>query len=228
MQDLDIGVGPPVDPVDGLQELLVRDRELDHLLPGQGLEHRRGDLLAPFQQLVAGSIGDRRRDLGSDQEIVDLLVALLRENPHLILDVFLQTGHFAGLDLLRPLVLLHSLAGEDLHIHHGALDTRGHLEAGVSYVTRLLTKDRSQELFLGGQLGLALGRYLADQDVAGCHGGADTDDAAVVQILEGRLGDIGNVPRNLLGTQLGVPGLDLELLDVDRGEEVLFDQLLRD
>ena len=40
--------------------------------------------------------------------------------------------------------------------------------------------------------------------------------------------DVGDVARDVLGTELGVARLDLELLDVDRGVHVLLDQLLAD
>ena len=58
----------------------------------------------------------------------------------------------------------------------------------------------------------------------GLHLGADADDAALVEVLERLLADVGDVAGDLLGAELGVAGLDLELLDVDRGEEVLLDQ----
>ena len=72
------------------------------------------------------------------------------------------------------------------------------------------------------------GRDLADQDVAGLHLGPDADDARLVEVLEGLFGDVRNVPSDFFLAQLGVAGLDLELLDVDRGVAVVLDQPLRD
>ena len=40
-------------------------------------------------------------------------------------------------------------------------------QRGVLHLAGLLAEDRAQQALLGGQLGLALGRDLADQDVAG-------------------------------------------------------------
>ena len=60
------------------------------------------------------------------------------------------------------------------------------------------------------------------------HLGADVDDAALVEVLQRFLVDVGEVARDLLRTELGVAGLDLELLDVDRGELVLADDGLAD
>ena len=102
-----------------------------------------------------------------------------------------------------------------------------HLQAGVPDLPGLLTEDRAQQPLLRGQLGLALGRDLADQDVARYDLGADADDAALVEIGQHLLADVRDVPGDLLRTQLGVPGVDLVLLDVDRGEHVLLHQTLR-
>ena len=101
-------------------------------------------------------------------------------------------------------------------------------ERGVLHLARLLAEDRAEQALLGGQLGLALGRDLADQDVAGADLGADVHDALVVEVLEGLLADVRDVARDLLGAELGVPRLDLVLLDVDAGEQVVADEALAD
>src|SRR3989304_3599596 len=97
---------------------------------------------------------------------------------------------------------------------------------GAPALAALLAEDRPQQPLLGGQLGLALGRDLADQDVAGDDLGTDADDAALVEVGEDLLGDVRDVPGDLLGTELGVAGVDLVLLDVDRGEDVVLHQAL--
>ena len=139
-----------------------------------------------------------------------------------------RAGHVLILDLLAPEILGHALAGEDLHSHHRSLDARGGIEGGVLHLARLLAEDGSQELLLGGELGLSLGSHLSHHDVAGPDLGADADDPALVQIRQDRLAHVGNVPGDVLGTQLGVPGLDVQLFDVDGGVDVLLDQLLAD
>src|SRR3569833_2848523 len=101
-----------------------------------------------------------------------------------------------------------------------------HLQRGVADLTGLLTEDRAQQARLRGQLGLALGRDLADQDVARGDLGADADDAPLVQVGQDLFGDVRDVPGALLRTQLGVAGVDLVLLDVDRGEDVVLHQPL--
>ena len=100
------------------------------------------------------------------------------------------------------------------------------LERGVTDLARLLLEDRADQLLLGGQLGLALRRDLADQQVAGDDLGTDADDAALVEVAQRLLGAVRDVAGDLLVAELGRAGVDLVLLDVDRGELVVLDQAL--
>ena len=102
----------------------------------------------------------------------------------------------------------------------------GHLERGVTHLARLLLEDRADQLLLGGQLGLALRRDLADEQVAGVDLGADAHDAAVVEVAQRLLGAVRDVAGDLLVAELGRAGVDLVLLDVDRGELVVLDEAL--
>ena len=56
-----------------------------------------------------------------------------------------------------------------------------------------LTEDCTQQFFFRSQLGFALGRYLAHQDVAGVYLGTDIDDAGLVQLRQCALTNIGNI-----------------------------------
>jgi hypothetical protein len=73
---------------------------------------------------------------------------------------------------------------EHLDADDRALLAVGHLERRVADLAALLVEDRAQQALLGRQLGLALRRDLADEDVAGAHLGADADDAALVEVGE--------------------------------------------
>ena len=53
----------------------------------------------------------------------------------------------------------------------------GQVERGVANVAGLFAEDGAQQLLFRRQLGFALGRYLADQDVVVADLGADADDA---------------------------------------------------
>ena len=101
-----------------------------------------------------------------------------------------------------------------------------HLQRRVADLTGLLTEDRAQQALLRRELGLALGRDLADEDVARADLGADADDAALVEVLQDVLGEVRDVAGDLLGAELGVAGVDLVLLDVDRREHVVLHEAL--
>ena len=54
--------------------------------------------------------------------------------------------------------------GEDLDVHHDAAFAVGNLQRGIPDFSCLLAEDGSQQPLLGGQLGLALGGDLTNQD----------------------------------------------------------------
>ena len=113
------------------------------------------------------------------------------------------------------------VAAEGLHVDHHAALAVGHLQRGVANLARLLLEDRADQLLLGRQLGLALRRDLAHEQVAGADLGADADDAAVVEVAQRLLRAVRDVARDLLVAELGRAGVDLVLLDVDRGQLVV-------
>src|SRR4051812_46972066 len=96
-----------------------------------------------------------------------------------------------------------------------------HLQRRVANLARLLLEDRADQLLLRRQLGLALRRDLADEQVAGADLGADADDAAVVEVAQRLLRAVRDVAGDLLVAELRRAGVDLVLLDVDRGELVV-------
>src|SRR2546421_2847829 len=128
-------------------------------------------------------------------------------------------------DARAELVLV--VAREDLDVDHDAALAVGHAQARVAHLTRLLTEDRPQQAFLRRQLGLALRRDLAHQDVALLDLGADIDDPSLVEVAQRVVGHVGDVAGDLLGTELGLASLGFVLLDVDRGVHVLLDHALR-
>ena len=117
-------------------------------------------------------------------------------------------------------------AAEDLDVDDLAGLAVGHLERGVADLAGLLAEDGTQQALLGGQLGLALGGDLADQHVARADLGADADDAPLVEVGQDLLGQVRDVPGDLLGAELGVAGVDLVLVDVHGGEHVVAHQAL--
>src|SRR5690606_18035394 len=136
-----------------------------------------------------------------------------------------DVDHHAAVDARAQLVVA-LLGVELLDSDDRALLTVRDLQRGVANLTALLVEDGAQQALLGAQLGLALRRDLADEDVAGADLGTDADDAALVEVLQQLGADVGEVTGDLLLAQLRVAGVDLVLLDVDRGEGVVLHQLL--
>ena len=119
-------------------------------------------------------------------------------------------------------------AGELLGVDHDPLDPRRDLQRVVLDVLAGPAEDRVQQLLLGRQLGLALRRDLADQDVARVHFGADVDDAGLVEVAQGFLADVRDVAGDVFRPELRVARHHLELVDVDRREHVVLHDALGD
>ena len=139
-----------------------------------------------------------------------------------------QLGDLGVGDRAAAVVLVGAAAREHARADHDAALSRRDAQRSVAHVAGLLAEDRAQQALLGRELRLALRRDLPDQDVVGIHFGADPHDARLVEVRERLLADVRDVARDLLATQLGVARDDLELLDVDRGEQVVLHDLLGD
>src|SRR4051794_27439159 len=163
------------------------------------------------------------QDLGDDA-LVAVAAGHLVADRHLALlrDRDADQAVHARLEVVVP------LAAELADLHDLAALAVREAERGVLHLARLLAEDRAEQALLRGQLGLALGRDLADQDVAGADLGADVDNPLLVEVLQGLLADVRDVARDLLGAQLRVPRLDLVLLDVDAREQVVADEAIAD
>ncbi len=201
-------------------QLVVGRGELPPLRARIFLEHRAGDLgilleaLRPRDALAAlEHLGETPVDVAVEDRL--LVVAVLGEPLDLL-----------TFDRERALVLLDAVAVEHPHLDHRALHPRRHAQRGVTHVGGLLAEDRAQELFLRRHRALALGRDLAAENVARAHLGADIDDTGLVEVLERLFRDVRDVAGDLLRPQLGVAGHHLELLDVDRGEDVILHDAL--
>ncbi len=132
-----------------------------------------------------------RRPVGQERHVLlgqdlgdDALVAVTAG--HLVADADLALGGDADPD---QAVDAGQQLGALLAVELGDLDDLaalavGQAQARVLNLARLLTEDRAQQALFRRQLGLALGRDLADQDVARLNLGADIDDAVLVEILE--------------------------------------------
>ena len=196
---------------------------------GQLAQEGLGDLaVGGDDDLARLAVDDVERDLLAEEDVGERLGQTFAELVDLGLVLLVDLLALAAAVGGGELLLLEVDAARDLDVHDDAIDARGDDERSVLHVGGLLAEDRAEEFLLGGELGLGLRGDLADEDVAGLHLGADADDAVVVEVLEGFLAHVRDVARNLLRPELGVTGGDLEFLDMDRGEDVLLEDLLGD
>ena len=122
---------------------------------------------------------------------------------------------------LSALVLLGALAREDVGVDHDAADTRRNAQRGVANVAGLFAEDRAQELLFGRSWVSPFGVILPTRMSPGFTSAPMRTMPLVVEVLEGLFADVRDVARDLFLAELGVAGDALELLDVDRGEDVV-------
>jgi hypothetical protein len=230
LQDLDALARALFDAAHLRELLLVRRVDLAPMqIFGRDLRHHlAAELASGREDLLFRLPGAKsRRQRLPFQQLDQALAVFLAQNPDLVFQVLGHAIDVGLLDLERAGVLFDSLAAEDLDVDDRAFDARRRRERRVANVAGLLAEDGAEQLFFRRELGLALRRDLADEDVARLDVSADADDARLVEVFQELLGDVRDVARDLFGTQLGVARFDLELLDVNRGERVFADQLLR-
>src|SRR5882672_6691875 len=162
------------------------------------------------------------------QQIAQALQALVGEDADFVRKVPFELEDLRSFDGLVALVLFSALAGEDLDVHDGAFDARRAVERSVAHVAGFFAEDGAEEFLFRRQGGFALGRNLANEDVARLHDRADADDTAFVEVAKERLADVGDVARDFLGAQLRVARFDFVLLDVDGGVVIVLHQLFAD
>src|SRR5690606_28948092 len=104
----------------------------------------------------------------------------------------------------RARITLDAVADEHLYVDDGALGAGRHAQGGVLHIGRLLTEDRAQQLLFRSQLGFALRRDLAHQDVARADFGTHVNDARLVQLVQRSLTHVGDVRGDFLWAELGI------------------------
>ena len=101
------------------------------------------------------------------QQLLDPVEGVGLDDAQLVVQVEAVALEFVVDDLLGALVTLDAFAGEHLHVDDRALRALVDARRGVLHVAGLLAEDGAQQFFFRRQRGLALGRDLADQRVAG-------------------------------------------------------------
>src|SRR3984885_7343769 len=183
------------------------------------------DLFLHDEALVGALVVQVSQHFLAAQNRFQTLQALVGQDSDFVCQVLFELGNLLAFDQLGALVLFLPLAGEDADVDHGAFDARRAGQGGVANIAGLFAEDGAQQLLFRRELGFALGRYLANQNVVVLDLGADADDSALVEVAQRGLGDVGNITRDFFRSQLGVAGFDFKLLDVDRGVVIVADQL---
>ena len=96
-------------------------------------------------------------------------------------------------------VLLDAVAREHANVDDRAVHAGRHAQRRVFHVGRFLTEDRAQQLLFRRQLGLALRRDLADEDVARLDLGTDERDARFVELRERGVTDVRDIRGDVFG-----------------------------
>ena len=123
--------------------------------------------------------------------------------------------------MLGAFVAFDTFAGKDLHINHGALAALVHAQRSVFHVAGFFAKNGAQQFFFGREGGFAFGRNLAHQHVARLHFSAHVDDARVVQTVELRFRQVGNIACDFFSAQLGITRHHHQFFDMDGGVAVI-------
>src|ERR1700689_357244 len=172
--------------------------------------------------ILLEALRPRKRAL-ADQNIGQAGIDVTVEDRLFVVAVLGQALDLLALDRLGAFILLDAVAVEHAHFDDRALYARRHAQAGVAHIGRLFAEDGAQQLLFRRHRALALGRDLADQNVAGDDVGPDVDDAGFVEVLQRLFRYVRNVARDFLRSELGVARHRLEFLDMDRGEDVVLD-----
>src|SRR5690606_29097476 len=189
-------------------------------------------MLQPVENLVGdhgallqtGTAFCSRTDQGRAQALegralndVELCVEVLAD----LVELHLLDGQRAG-------VTLNAVTDEDLYVDDSTLGAGRHAQRGVLNVAGLFTEDSTQQFFFRGQLGFALRRDLAYQNIARANFGTYVDDARLVQLVQRSLAHVGDIRGDFFWAELGITGYAGQFLNVDSGETIFLNHTLRE
>ena len=90
--------------------------------------------------------------------------------------------------------LLLPFPGEDFGIDDDSFNPVGDSQRGIPDIPGFFTKNGAKEFLLRRELGFSLGRDFSDEDVPRVHFGPDSNNSALIQILQGLFSDIRDIP----------------------------------
>src|SRR5579871_6178443 len=190
------------------------------------LQVARGDTLNGFaienstlgeKAFVGALVMQVSLDFFVTQDGLKALQTLVGQDSDFVSQVLFQPLNLRRFNRFGAFIFFLPFAGEDFHVNYRTFNSRRAGQGCVTHIAGLFTEDGAQQLLFRRELGLALWRYLAHDDVALLDGGADADHAALIQIAQRRFADVWNIAGNFLRPKLGVASFDFKFFDVDRG-----------
>ena len=133
---------------------------------------------------------------------------------HLIADgdLSLLRDIYANLLVYSGGELIAVVAVEYLYVNNDTAYAVGNSQRVVAHFPCLLAEDRAEQSFLRVKFSFALGRNLTYQDIAGVYLSANTNDTALIKVLESLVGKIRDITGDLLGAELGFTALEFVFL----------------
>src|SRR5690554_3860761 len=156
------------------------------------------------------------------------LIGSALHNAVLVFQVFAVLIQLLFLDRQSTSIFLDTVTGEYLNVDNRSAGTGRHTLRGIFNVRGLFTEDGTQQLLFRGQLGFALRRYLAHQNVARADFCTDVNNTGLIQLGQRAFTNVRNIRGDFFATQLGIPGHTGQFLNVDSSQAVFLNHFLGD
>ena len=101
-------------------------------------------------------------------------------------------------------------------INNDTVLTMRNLKGSISYLSRLLTEDRTEQTFFCSKLCLSLRSNFTYQNVSCTNLSTDTDDTALIKVFQSIVTNARNISCDLFRSQLGISGFCFIFFNMDR------------
>src|SRR5690606_20375685 len=182
-------------------------------------------VLERIQRLVGddGAFLQARAAFGSrtNQRGTQALEGGAFDDAELFVEVLADLVELHLLDGQRTGITLNAVTDEYLYVDDSTLGAGRHAQGGVLNVAGLFTEDRTQQFFFRGQLGFALRRDLAYQNVTRANFGTYVHDACFVQLVQRGFAHVGDIRGDSFWAELGITGYEGKPRNMDGGEPAI-------
>ena len=116
--------------------------------------------------------------------------------------------------------LLALITGKYLNVNDDTSFTVRNFKGVITNFSCLFAENSTEKSFFCCKLSFTLRCYLTNEDITCADFSTDTNDSAVVKILESVIADIRNVTGDLFGSELCISCFDLIFFDMDRSVHI--------